>query len=126
VNQLLEASADLGALAITTGGELLVKIVYGSAHRGHAGAMELMLNRLVPMFETPERMDRILARLKECSYQEILEPQSFALDPIYRIHDRRFVEFLPVGSREMGEGSRRRPLRHRHHARKIWRAATAI
>lgn len=71
-----------------------MKIVYGNNHRGHAGAEELMHNRFVPMFEKPERMDRILARLREARFGELVEPNRFPLDPVYRVHDPRFVTFL--------------------------------
>jgi acetoin utilization deacetylase AcuC-like enzyme len=71
-----------------------MKIVYGPNHRGHSGAMELMFNRMVPMFESPERMDQIIRRLKECSFPTPLEPDSFGLDPIHRVHDSGFVAFL--------------------------------
>jgi acetoin utilization deacetylase AcuC-like enzyme len=56
--------------------------------------MELMFNRMVPMFDRPERMDQILERLRECGYADLREPQVFGLDPIHRIHDPEFVAFL--------------------------------
>jgi acetoin utilization deacetylase AcuC-like enzyme len=71
-----------------------MKIVYSSKHRDHGGAMELMFNRMVPMFERPERMDQILIRLKECGFPPPIEPEVFGLDPVHRIHDRGFVAFL--------------------------------
>jgi acetoin utilization deacetylase AcuC-like enzyme len=71
-----------------------MKIVYGLNHRGHSGAMELMFNRLVPMFESPERMDRILGRLKECNFPAPVESDNFSLDPVHRVHDPGFVAFL--------------------------------
>jgi acetoin utilization deacetylase AcuC-like enzyme len=88
--------------------EIGVKIVYGRNHRGHSGAMELMFNRMVPMFDRPERMDKILGRLEDCGYREILEPDSFGLDPIHRVHDPGFVAFLKSAynrwEEEVGDG----------------------
>ncbi len=34
-----------------------MKIVYGDDHRGHAGAKEFHLGEMVPMFETPRRLE---------------------------------------------------------------------
>ena len=86
-----------------------MKVVYGPNHRGHTGAMELMFNRMVPMFDRPERMDQILVRLRECGFPAPLEPDSFNLDAIYRVHDPRFVSFLMSAhgrwQEEMGDGS---------------------
>lgn len=71
-----------------------MKIVYGEGHRGHAGAQELMYNRMVPMFEKPERMDQILRRLGEIGFGDMLPPVPHGLDAVYRVHDPRFVRFL--------------------------------
>lgn len=56
--------------------------------------MELMVNRMVPMFEKPERMTRILDRLAECAFGEFVETRAFALDAVHRVHDRDYVRFL--------------------------------
>ena len=71
-----------------------MKIVYGSRHQGHSGGMEMNYNRFVPMFEKPERMDQILARLKEVSFGELVEPHHHGLAAVHRIHDPGYVTFL--------------------------------
>lgn len=85
-----------------------MKIVYGNRHRGHAGAMEMMYNRFVPMFEKPERMDQILSRLRETGFGDIIEPDAHGLDAVHRIHHPGFVTFLETAwerwGKEMGIG----------------------
>jgi acetoin utilization deacetylase AcuC-like enzyme len=71
-----------------------MKIVYGSRHHGHSGGMEMNYNRFVPMFEKPERMDQILARLKEVSFGTLIEPDAHGLAAVHRIHDPGYVKFL--------------------------------
>ncbi|WP_395686528.1 histone deacetylase family protein [Aestuariivirga sp.] len=71
-----------------------MKIVYGDGHRGHAGAEELMYNRMVPMFEKPERMDQILRQLGRTGLTEIHVPTVHDLAAVHRVHDRRYVRFL--------------------------------
>jgi acetoin utilization deacetylase AcuC-like enzyme len=71
-----------------------MKIVYGDRHRGHAGAEELMYNRMVPMFEKPERMDQILQQLGKSGFAEFLSPLVHDLAAVCRVHDPRYVKFL--------------------------------
>ena len=49
---------------------------------------------MVPMFEKPERMDHIIARLRERSFGDLIEPDDCDLSAIHRIHDPAYVEFL--------------------------------
>ena len=85
-----------------------MKIVYGSGHHGHSGAMEMMYNRFVPMFEKPERMEQILARLRETGFGQLLEPDPHGLDAVHRVHDPAYVRFLETAwerwEKEMGIG----------------------
>jgi acetoin utilization deacetylase AcuC-like enzyme len=71
-----------------------MKIAYSDRHQGHGGAQELNFNRMVPMWEKPERMDAILQELARRRFGTLVEPESFALDPIYRVHDPGYVAFL--------------------------------
>jgi acetoin utilization deacetylase AcuC-like enzyme len=48
----------------------------------------------MPPFERPQRAENILARLREVGLGEISGPEDFGLDPVRRIHDSGFVEFL--------------------------------
>ncbi|WP_373502317.1 histone deacetylase family protein [Aestuariivirga sp.] len=85
-----------------------MKIVYGSGHHGHSGAMEMMYNRFVPMFEKPERMEQILARLRETGFGQVIEAERHGLDAVHRVHDPAYVRFLETAwdrwEKEMGIG----------------------
>ncbi len=86
----------------------IVKIVYGSRHQGHAGAMEVNANRFVPMFEKPERMEQILGRLRETGFGTVMEADPHGLDAVHRIHDPGYVKFLETAwARWQSEGERR-------------------
>jgi acetoin utilization deacetylase AcuC-like enzyme len=71
-----------------------MQIIHSLQHQGHGGAMELNFNRMVPMFERPERMDAILKELDRRQFGILIEPESFGLEPIHRIHDKAYVDFL--------------------------------
>jgi acetoin utilization deacetylase AcuC-like enzyme len=71
-----------------------MKIVHSRKHQGHGGAQELNFNRMVPMFEKPERMDAILKELDRRQFGTLFEPESFGLAPVHRIHDPAYVDFL--------------------------------
>lgn len=55
---------------------------------------ELHGGLLVPPFECPARVDRILAQVKAVNLGEVIEPRDFGMEPIRRIHDAGFLEFL--------------------------------
>lgn len=55
---------------------------------------ELHGGLLVPPFECPARVDRILSRVKLVNLGEVIEPRDFGMDPIRRIHDAGFLDFL--------------------------------
>ncbi|HEV7251493.1 MAG TPA: histone deacetylase family protein [Mesorhizobium sp.] len=86
-----------------------MRIIYTEDHRGHGGAMELMFNRMVPMFDKPERMDMILGALRRVGLDQIEQPKSFGLEPILAVHDAGFVAFLETAyglwEKEFGPGS---------------------
>ena len=72
-----------------------MKIFYSEEHRKHQPAFELMEGGFrSPYMESPERMDRILAALRETKWAEIIEPDDFGLDPIHAVHARAYVDFL--------------------------------
>jgi acetoin utilization deacetylase AcuC-like enzyme len=68
--------------------------VYSDDHHLHRGKYELSDGKLLPCFETPERADLVLKAVQEADLGQIVTPEDFGLDPIHRIHDARFVEFL--------------------------------
>lgn len=72
----------------------LMKIIYSDEHRLHHGAKELNRGELVPMFEMPSRADRIVKRLKEIGFGEIIAPDRFGDDAIHAVHATDYVHFL--------------------------------
>ena len=68
--------------------------VYSDDHHLHRGKYELSDGKLLPCFETPERADLVLKAVQDADLGPIVAPEDFGLDPIRRIHDARFVEFL--------------------------------
>ena len=69
-------------------------IIYSDRHALRNANTELYAGELVRPFECPERMDHILEQLHARRIGPISAPGSFGLDPILRIHDADFVEFL--------------------------------
>jgi acetoin utilization deacetylase AcuC-like enzyme len=71
-----------------------MKTVYSDEHRHQDGKAELIDGKLQPCFEMPRRADMILSRVQEVKLGDVLEPRSFGLDPVKRVHKPNFVEFL--------------------------------
>lgn len=72
-----------------------MKVFYSDAHHQHNPPFELFEGGVrMPYLENPERMERILAVLKDQDWVEILAPIDFGLDPILAVHDADYVEFL--------------------------------
>ncbi len=69
-------------------------IVYSEQHRLRDARTELCGGELVAPFECPVRAEYVLERIKETGLGEIIAPQTFGLEPIYRIHDRDYIVFL--------------------------------
>lgn len=63
-------------------------------------------DKLIPMCESPDRMDTILAALKEQGHQDIRPAGRFDLAPVLRVHTPAFVSFLencwPLWEAEFG------------------------
>lgn len=68
--------------------------VYSDDHRLQDGKAELVDGRLMPCFEMPRRADMILERVREVGLGEVIEPRDFGRDPILKVHDLKFVNFL--------------------------------
>ena len=63
-------------------------------HRLRNSKTELYGGTLVPPFECPERVEIIMKRISEVGLGEVIEPESFGMAPIERIHDKGFLDFL--------------------------------
>ena len=85
-----------------------MKLIYSEDHRGHAGAMEMRYDEMIPMSECPERMDAIMGALAEAGFTDIVAPNPHGLDVVHQIHDPAFVNFLercyPLWEAEFGPG----------------------
>ena len=71
-----------------------MKTVYSSAHLQHAPKEEFEGGRLTPAVEVPERVERVKARIEQRKLGPILAPEAFGAEPIARVHDGAFVQFL--------------------------------
>ena len=68
--------------------------VYSPDHELRNAKTELFGGELVPPFECPARMQYVLSRINEVNLGEVIAPDDFSIEPIHRIHDDDFVEFL--------------------------------
>ena len=68
--------------------------IYSDRHRRHHGHGELIDGQMQPCFEMPRRADMILARVEEARLGEVAAPRAFGLDPVRRVHDAAYVDFL--------------------------------
>ncbi len=86
-----------------------MKVIFSEEHMGHAGAKEMRYNQLIPMSESPDRVDIILNVLKASGINNFKSPNSFGLKEVLRIHDPKFVEFLekcyPLWAKQFGSQS---------------------
>ena len=75
-----------------------MKVVYSETHRQHHPPFEILEGgEKVPMFESPDRMDIILAALEKTGWAELVPPIDFGLAPILAVHDPDYIEFLQNG-----------------------------
>ena len=83
-----------------------MRIFHSEDHRGHAGAKEMRYDQLIPMCESPDRMDTILAALLQQGHTDIAAALAFDLAPVLRVHTPGFVDFLqrcwPLWEAEFG------------------------
>lgn len=85
-----------------------MKLIYSEDHRDHAGAKEMRYDQMIPMSESPERMDMIMAALAEAGFSDVVAPAAHGLDIVHQVHDPAFVSFLercyPLWEAEFGPG----------------------
>ncbi len=68
--------------------------VYTERHRLRAARSELYGGELVAPFECPERVERVLARVREVGLGEVREPRAFGPAPLHRVHAGDYLGFL--------------------------------
>lgn len=72
-----------------------MKIFYSDAHLAHNPPFEVFDGGVqISNFETPERMERVLAALRAAGLNDICPPDDFGLEPILAVHDADYVNFL--------------------------------
>jgi acetoin utilization deacetylase AcuC-like enzyme len=85
-----------------------MKLIYSEDHREHAGAKEMRYDQMIPMSESPERMDIIMEGLSKAGFNDIVSPTWHSLEVAHKIHDPNFVSFLerayPLWEKEFGPG----------------------
>jgi len=68
--------------------------IQSDKHKLRDAKTEIHGGLMVPPYECPARVDRILARLHQVGLGPVREPDDFGLDPVRRIHDGAFLAFL--------------------------------
>lgn len=68
--------------------------IYSDLHRLHHGKTELIAGLMQPCFEMPSRADQVLARIRAVNLGEVRSPETWDLDPILRVHDPGYIDFL--------------------------------
>lgn len=68
--------------------------VFSEKHALRNAKTELYGGELVPPFECPVRAEYVLAHLKKVELGKVIVADEFGLDPITRIHDPAFLDFL--------------------------------
>lgn len=68
--------------------------VFSEKHALRDAKTELYGGELVPPFECPVRAEFVLEQIQSVRLGEVIAPQEFGLDPINRIHDTGFLNFL--------------------------------
>jgi acetoin utilization deacetylase AcuC-like enzyme len=68
--------------------------VYSDDHHHHHATAEFSDGRLIPPYEVPARATQILAHLQAAQLGPMIAPEDMGFDPILRVHDPAYVEFL--------------------------------
>jgi acetoin utilization deacetylase AcuC-like enzyme len=68
--------------------------IYSDEHILHSPEGELEDGKFVPPFEKPERARQIVEALKKQEIGGIYRPDEFSLEPVLRVHDRDYLDFL--------------------------------
>ena len=70
-------------------------IYYSELHKKHHPEFEIFDGgEKVQNFEVPERVERIVQTLNKTDWANIVGPSDFGLEPILKVHDSEYIEFL--------------------------------
>jgi acetoin utilization deacetylase AcuC-like enzyme len=81
--------------------------VFSEEHLLRDARTELYGGQLVPPHECPERAQYVLDRVRATALGEVVAPARYGLDPVLRVHDAQFVEFLGSAAREWAAAGNR-------------------
>ncbi|OED37556.1 acetylpolyamine aminohydrolase [Chromatiales bacterium (ex Bugula neritina AB1)] len=73
-----------------------MKTIFTEKHKLRNAKTELYGGQLVEPFERPSRAEFIIERVRQAGLGAIVDPQDFGLDPVYKIHNTHYVDFLQV------------------------------
>ncbi len=68
--------------------------VYSPDHILRNAKTELYGGELVAPFECPQRAQYILDHINQAGLGKVIAPEDFSIEPVHRIHDARFIEFM--------------------------------
>jgi acetoin utilization deacetylase AcuC-like enzyme len=71
-----------------------MKTIHSDAHRLHAPPLEFNYGDFGPAFETPQRVEYVLSRVKEAKLGDILPPEPLGRSAAGRIHDAGLLDFI--------------------------------
>src|SRR5690554_7899939 len=71
-----------------------MRIYHSEATKARRAQTEIYDGALVAPYECPERVDLVLAGLRDQGLVEVHEPEEHGLGPVLAVHDRDYVAFL--------------------------------
>jgi acetoin utilization deacetylase AcuC-like enzyme len=71
-----------------------VKTVFSPAQLDHAPKQEISDGELKPAVEIPDRARFVLKAVNDRGLGEIIEPEDFGLQPLQRVHDAAYLDFM--------------------------------
>ena len=71
-----------------------MRTIFSEKHALHSGTREIVDDKLVPSFESPERASLVLDAVVAAGLGDVVPPDDFDSGPLERVHDRRYLEFL--------------------------------
>ena len=77
-----------------------MKTIYSDAHRLHAPPLEFNYGDFGPAFETPQRAEIVLSRVRHAKLGEILPPEAVGRMAAARIHDAGLMDFIETTHEE--------------------------
>ena len=71
-----------------------MKTVYSEKHKLHHAKLELINGKMEPAVEMPSRAETVLDRVKSMDLGPVIGPGAHGLDPLLKVHDAGYVDFL--------------------------------